>query len=223
MGRQGPRDLARRSFASRAGAKRPLASGDAAGGEAVPFEDDGPEFNVGKGRSRSHEHPKTPAALLSDRAVVDAVKTGGPDVPGVGPGGCVGDGVVEGSVTLADIGEGAIDCEDQVPENPPCPWRCADGGGTEPGVVVKDLSETGIQVMPEVEDARPLGFGKASARPSIGRYPGGSSDKGTKPPGNSCLLKGSQDAGFRTMEPVPRGFDLDYGKPCHQTLTQAWR
>jgi hypothetical protein len=79
--------------------------------------------------------------------------------------------------------------------------------------MVNDLGETGVQVMPEVEDARPVGFGKASARTSIGRNPGGRDDDGAKPPGNGSDLgwgqEGGQDAGFGTMEPAPKGLDLD--------------
>lgn len=135
---------------------------------------------------------------------------------------------MEGGVALGDIGEDAIDGEDLVPEDPPCPRRRADGSGADPGVVVNEFGETGVQAMPKVEDARPVGFGKASTRTSIGRYPGGHGDEGVKPPGNGSGLgwgqEGGQDAGFGTMEPVPRGLYLDCGKVGrHQTLTQAWR
>lgn len=179
----------------------------------VPFEDDGTEFDAGEGCRWIRKYPKAPPPPPADRAVVDAIEAGGPDVPGVCPGGRVGDGIMEGGVALGDIGESAIDVKDQVPEDPPCPRRCADGSGAVLGVVVNDLGETGVQVMPEVEGARPVSFGKASARTSIGRYPGGCGDDGAKPPGNGSGLgwgqEGGQDAGFGTMEPVPRGLDLD--------------
>jgi len=195
---------------------------------AVPFEDDSTEFGAGEGCRWIRKNPKAPPPPPAKRAVVDASEAGGPDVPGVGPGGRVGDGVMEGGVALGDIGESAIDGEDEVPEGPPCPRRCADGSGADPGVVVNALGETGVQVMPEAEDTRPVGFGKASTRTSIGRYPGWRGDDGAKPPGNGSGLgwgqEGGQDAGFGTMEPVPMGRDLDCGKVGrHQTLTQAWR
>ena len=140
----------------------------------------------------------------------------------------MGDRVIKGGVALGDIDESAVDREDQVPEGPPGPRWCADGSGPDPGVVVNDIGDTGVQVMHKTEDTRPVGFGKASARTSIGRYPGVRGDNGAKPPGNgSCLWwgqEGGQVAGFSTTEPVPMGRDLDCGKSGrHQTLTQAWR
>lgn len=85
-------------------------------GSAIPFEDDGAEFDAGEGGGG---FVKDGEAVAGAPAVVDAVEIGGAYAAAVGPGWSVGVGGVEpGDAALGGISEGAHNAEDQLAEDP---------------------------------------------------------------------------------------------------------